>query len=77
MPTSRAEAVRPRAYHAEMPSWEEIARAAPELAGGPQPGDVYRVDVAEVVLVSIGDPPDHLVVESWREGSAVRRVERR
>jgi hypothetical protein len=46
-------------------------------AGGPPPGDVYRVDVAEVVLVSIGEPPDHLVVESWREGGAVRRVERR
>jgi hypothetical protein len=46
-------------------------------AGGAPLGDVYRVDVAEVVLVHIGDPADHLVIESWREGGAVTRVERR
>jgi hypothetical protein len=45
-------------------------------AGGAPLGDVYRVDVAEVVLVRIGDPADHLVIESWREGGAVTRVER-
>lgn len=46
-------------------------------AGAVPAGDVYRVEVAEVVLVRIGDPPDHLVIESWRDGGAVRRVERR
>jgi hypothetical protein len=44
---------------------------------GPPPGDVYRVDVTEVVLIRLGEPSDHLVIESWREGGAVRRVERR
>jgi Pyridoxamine 5'-phosphate oxidase len=46
-------------------------------ADGPPAGDVYRVDVGEVVLIRIGDPPDHLVIESWRDGGAVRRIERR
>ncbi len=46
-------------------------------AAGPPAGDVYRVDVVGVVLVRIGDPPDHLVIKSWRDGGAVRRVERR
>ncbi len=46
-------------------------------AAGPPAGDVYRVDVAELVLVRIGDPADHLVIESWRDGGALRRVERR
>jgi hypothetical protein len=38
---------------------------------------LFRVEVAEVVLVGIGDPPDHLVVETWREGRGLQRVERR
>lgn len=46
-------------------------------AAGPPPGDVYRVDVTEIVLVRIGDPADHLVIESWRDGGTVQRVERR
>jgi hypothetical protein len=33
--------------------------------------------VTEVVLIRLGEPSDHLVIESWREGGAVRRVERR
>lgn len=46
-------------------------------AAGPPPGEVYRVDVTEVVLVRVGEPADHLVIESWRDGGIVRRVERR
>jgi hypothetical protein len=41
------------------------------------PAVVFRVDVTEVVLTRIGDPPDHLVIDSWHEGIGVRRVERR
>jgi putative heme iron utilization protein len=25
----------------------------------------FRLDVAEVVLTKVGDPPDHLLIESW------------
>ncbi len=37
----------------------------------------FRADLTEVVLTRLGDPPDHLVVEFWREGEPVRRLERR
>jgi hypothetical protein len=39
--------------------------------------DLFRLDVLELVVVRLGEPPDHLVVESWHEGRGSRRVERR
>jgi hypothetical protein len=44
--------------------------------GAQEPGSfhLFRVDLTEVVLTSIGDPPDHLVVELWRPGEGVRRT---
>ena len=38
--------------------------------------DVFHVDVKEIVLVAIGDPADHLVIESWREGRGLRVTKR-
>jgi hypothetical protein len=39
---------------------------------------LFRLDVDEVVLIRVaGDPPDHMVIDSWREGRGRRRVERR
>ena len=38
---------------------------------------LFHVDLTEAVLVRVGEPPDHLVIESWHEGVGVRRVERR
>jgi hypothetical protein len=35
----------------------------------------FRIDVSEISLVRLGDPADHLVVESWGEGRGLRRVE--
>lgn len=43
----------------------------------PAPFHLFRVDIAEVALVRVGDPPDHLVIESWRENEGLRRIERR
>jgi hypothetical protein len=44
----------------------------------PQPFHLFRIDVEEMSLVTIGDPADHLVVESWKQGRAgTKRVERR
>ena len=40
-------------------------------------GHVFRVDLTEVMLIKVGDPPDHLVIEIWREGGDLRRIERR
>jgi hypothetical protein len=44
---------------------------------GPPEGHVFRVDVTELMLLSIGDPADHLVIESWNERRGHERVERR
>jgi hypothetical protein len=45
--------------------------------GGDGSGDLFRIDITEVVLTTMGDPPDHLVIESWHEGSGLQRIERR
>jgi len=43
----------------------------------PGPFHVFRIDISELVLTRVGDPPDHLLIEMWREGVGVTRVERR
>ena len=43
----------------------------------PGPFHLFRLDLTEVVLVRLGEPADHLVIESWHEGRGLRRVERR
>jgi hypothetical protein len=43
------------------------------------PGEahLFRLDITELVVTGLGDPPDHLVIESWHEGRGVTRRERR
>jgi hypothetical protein len=54
------------------------AQGNPPEEGPPEPFHLFRVDVSEVVVTSLGgDPPDRLVIETWREGRGVTRVERR
>ena len=58
----------------------DTAGEAPEEADDgaePEPYHLFRIEVTEVAHTRIGDPPDHLVVESWREGAGTNRVERR
>jgi len=43
----------------------------------PEPFHLFRVDVGEVSIVRIGDPADHLVIESWSPAAGYRRTERR
>jgi len=44
----------------------------------PQPFHLFRVEVDEIVLTTLGgDPPDHLVIETWRDRRGTTRVERR
>jgi hypothetical protein len=55
---------------------EDYRRALDEpLPEGPF--HLFRIDLSEVVLTKVGDPPDHLMIESWHEGRGVRRTERR
>jgi hypothetical protein len=37
----------------------------------------FRLDVTELVVVRLGEPADHIVVESWHEGRGLSRRERR
>jgi hypothetical protein len=47
-------------------------------ADSPQPGAGYfRVDVTEVSLTYVGQPADHLVIESWDATRGYRRRERK
>jgi len=53
---------------------------AVQAAGGgapPDPSHLFRADITEVVLTRVGDPPDHLVIESWHQDRGLRRVQRR
>ncbi len=37
----------------------------------------FRLDITELVVIRHGgDPPDHIVIESWHEGRGLSRLER-
>lgn len=42
-----------------------------------QPFHLFRLELAEAVLTSIGEDGEHLVIRTWRPGAPVKRVERR
>jgi hypothetical protein len=58
---------------------EYIAHLRQQTEQVPEGGfDLFRANVKELVVVGIGDPPDHLLIETWREGRrGLTRVERR
>ena len=43
----------------------------------PGPSHLFRADVTELAVVRLGDPADHLVIETWHAGRGVARRERR
>ncbi|MCA1843467.1 MAG: pyridoxamine 5'-phosphate oxidase [Actinobacteria bacterium] len=43
----------------------------------PEPFHLFKVDVTNVTLIRIGDPPDHLVIETWSTADGYNRIERR
>jgi hypothetical protein len=47
----------------------------PEHAGGG--AELFRLDVGELVVVRLGEPADHLVIESWHEGRGTHLLQRR
>ena len=65
---------------ASPPDWTadaKVAGRAEEVTEQGASSHRFRLDVTELVVTSIGDPPDHIVIESWHEGRGVERVERR
>ncbi|MDF2761665.1 MAG: Pyridoxamine 5-phosphate oxidase-related FMN-binding protein [Thermomicrobiales bacterium] len=59
------------------PERKRTVQAASGGGAPPGPFHLFRAEVTEVVLVRVGAPPDHLVVESWHEGRGLQQVERR
>ena len=37
---------------------------------------LFQVDVKEAVVISLGEPADHLVIETWREGKGLTSTKR-
>jgi hypothetical protein len=58
-------------------SAEEHGNAEPPEGAEPENFHLFRIDIAEMSIVRIGDPPDHLVIESWSPAAGYRRTERR
>ncbi len=43
----------------------------------PGPSHLFRADITELVVIYIGEPADHLVIDSWHEGRGIERMVRR
>ncbi|MFV2113592.1 pyridoxamine 5'-phosphate oxidase family protein [Micromonospora sp. LOL_025] len=54
----------------------KIAGRAHEEPPGENGSHRFRIELTEVVLTRVGDPPDHLVIESWHPGRGLRRRRR-
>jgi hypothetical protein len=54
----------------------EIAKAMGGQETPPGPFHLFRADLTEIVLTKVGDPADHLRIESWHEGKGVRTRKR-
>jgi Pyridoxamine 5'-phosphate oxidase len=76
---------------ADTPEWEGDAKVAGRvqeveepkrkaaLAGSDSPPGrmhLFVCDIDELVVVRLGDPADHLVIESWHEGRGLSRIRR-
>jgi Pyridoxamine 5'-phosphate oxidase len=55
----------------------KVAGRAVEVTEPEATSHRFRLDVTELVVVSLGDPADHIVIESWHEGRGLKRTERR
>jgi hypothetical protein len=60
--------------------WAGDAKLSGRAVEVPAPPDTphdgagfFRIDIAEVALTYVGEPADHLVIESWHAGHGYRR----
>jgi Pyridoxamine 5'-phosphate oxidase len=47
-----------------------------KIVGEGSDAHAFRLDVDELVVVRLGDPRDHLVIESWHEGRGLESFKR-
>jgi hypothetical protein len=53
-------------------SSDEVKRAIVQGNAPPGPMHLFRADITELVVIGLGgDPPDHMVIESWHAGRGV------
>ncbi len=53
---------------------DTVARINEGAPGGRS--HLFRLDVTEVVVVRLGDPADHLLIDSWHEGRGLSSIRR-
>ena len=73
-PAGKAFDAKVSGYALEVTEPEVLARF-----GGSDPEQkfhLFRVEVVDAAVVRLGDPPDHLVIESWREGVGLKSTKR-
>jgi hypothetical protein len=51
-----------------------VEMTEPEQAG--EPSHRFRADIDELVVVRLGEPADHIVIESWHPGRGVTTLRR-
>jgi Pyridoxamine 5'-phosphate oxidase len=53
-------------------SSDAVKRAVVQGNAPPGPMHLFRADITELVVIGLGgDPPDHMVIESWHAGRGV------
>jgi hypothetical protein len=60
-------------------SWRGDAKIAGRAEDVTAPGATshrFRLDIAELVVVRLGDPADHIVVEAWHAGRGLSSLRR-
>jgi hypothetical protein len=55
----------------------KVAGRAEEVTGQESTSHRFRADIIELVVVHLGEPADHIVIESWHAGRGLERRERR
>jgi hypothetical protein len=64
----------------DWPGDAKVAGVAVEIAPPDGPSDgggFFHLDIREVVLTYVGEPADHLVIETWHAGRGYRRRTRK
>ena len=59
---------------ADPPGWggdAKIAGVAEDVTAPGAESHRFRLDIAELVVVRLGDPADHLVIDAWHEGRGI------
>jgi hypothetical protein len=54
----------------------KVAGRAEEITRTEGRSHTFRADITELVVVRMGEPSDHIVIESWHEGRGITTLRR-